>query len=279
MKLSYYINLILKLENSNLLTEEQSFVLDGFDRSILILDDISDHSTTRDGQPCFYITYGVEAAKQEAQKLYREAFSELELICKKRNFGLIKRYRAKLLLRKLHRDIEKGQTLDIELEKAEIVSPGLLKKYDIMVTLFTGNHIRSGFALGFLLSGKKSTYKEKVLLVGQKIGILRQIDDDIRDYNLGHHEPLGDLIQHKKRLPELLFLLDSSAVEKERLGNILKDPKNNYQEIRNIVFNKQVNNALSRKTSSIVSKVDSALFDLPENYQTALKELMRKFSR
>ena len=58
MKLSYYINLILELENATKFNEEQSFNIDGFDTAILILDDIQDQSKIRDGKPCFYIING-----------------------------------------------------------------------------------------------------------------------------------------------------------------------------------------------------------------------------
>ncbi len=278
MKLSYYINFILKLESSELLSEKESFLLDGFDISIVILDDVVDQSKTRDGEQCFYIIHGIEKTKLEARRLYHEAFKALSDICKKRNLRYIKSWKAKFLLRRLYKNVEKGQILDAELEKSKITSRRLLRKYDNMITLFTGNHVKSGFALGYLISNKKPKYKNTVLSIGKKIGILRQIDDDIRDYDSGHHEPFGDLVQHKKRLPELLFLLNSSDEERDKLLNLLNDPKVNYQEIKDLIFNEKVRKELSEKTTSLVSNINLDLKNLPENYQVNLMEVTQKFS-
>ncbi len=277
MKLSYYINLILSLENSEQLSERESFAIDGFDTSILILDDVSDQSQIRDGQPCFYITHGIEKAKIEARKLHAEAVQMLDFVCRKRKLGRIKRWWVKLLLHKLYTNIHRGQVIDTELQRTKKVSNNLLKKYNAMITLFTGGHIKYAFAVAFLLGGHNPSYKKEVLLIGEKIGLLRQITDDIKDYQEGHHEPLGDLVNHKKRIPELLFFLNSSGEEKEMLSKLLVEPTKNQKEIKALILNDTTVKILSEKVYSIKYEIDSHLINLPENYKQEIKQLISKF--
>lgn len=276
MKLSNYINLILELENSDVLSENENFLIDGFDRAILILDDIEDQSQIRDGKPCFYITNGISNAKKKAKRLNREAFVTLGEICKQRKIGIVKSFYAKFLLKKLHRNIKLGQQIDEQLQSSQY-SPSLLSKYDHMIRLFTGGHIKYAFLVGFLLSRKNPSYKNQVASIGENIGILRQIDDDIKDYEGYHHEALGDLVQHKNRLPELLFGMYASPDEKIKLDKLLASHLSNQAEIKKLVFNDRVQEHINKKINDMKSVVDLKMNTLPENYRSYLSRLMLTF--
>lgn len=102
MQLSYYINLILGLENAPKLNEDQSFNIDGFDTAVLMLDDILDQSKIRDGKPCFYIEHGIEKTKNEAKILQERAFNVLISICNERGIGIVGKLRVRFLLNSLH---------------------------------------------------------------------------------------------------------------------------------------------------------------------------------
>lgn len=180
-------------------------------------------------------------------------------------------------MKKLHRDIQIGQELDKLLQSEKIFSDKLFSIYNRMVCLFTGGHIKYAFLIGFILSGKKISYKNQVASVGENIGILRQIDDDIKDYSEYHHEVLGDLIHHKKRLPELLFYLYATEDEKNRLELLLSNSKNNYNQIKKAIFNDRVLNTLNMKIVNIRKKINEQLSILPEKYQNRLNELQSKF--
>lgn len=277
MKLSYYINLILELENATKLNEEQSFNIDGFDTAILILDDIQDQSKIRDGKPCFYIINGVEKAKEEAKILQQNAFKELNSICDKRKIGFIGKVRAKILLNTLHSAIKKGQNIDSLLEHSLTIKTSFIQRYDYMIKLFTGGHIKYSFLLGFLFSKNNPSYKKTVISIGEKIGIIRQIFDDINDYKKEHHEPLGDLVNSKKRLPELIFLLNSTNEEKSTLKDLLKNPKENFSKIADTILNTEVKNIIREKIKTIKNEIDLDLGKLPTNYQNILKVLLYKF--
>jgi len=276
MKLSNYINLILELENSDVLSEDESFSIDGFDRAILILDDIEDRSQIRDGKPCFYITNGIPNAKKEAEKLNRGVFITFDKICKQRKIGIIKSFYAKFLLKKLHRNIKIGQQIDKQLQSSQY-NHNLLLKYDRMVLLFTGGHIKYAFLIGFLLSVKNPSYKNQVVYIGEQIGVLRQIDDDIKDYEGYHHEALGDLIQHKNRLPELLFQMYATSNEKTKLDDLLVNHSSNQSEIKNLIFNDKVKEHLNEKVNGVIVRINLKINILPENYKSQLSQLMSNF--
>lgn len=277
MKLSYYINLILELENAPKLNEEQSLNIDGFDTAVLILDDILDQSKIRDGKPSFYIEHGIDEAKKEAKILQQKSFKELNNICNKRNIGFLGRVRAKFLLQNLYSAIEKGQGIDFVLEHSSTVKTSFIQDYDHMIKLFTGGHIKYSFLLGFLFSKKNPSYKKTVISIGEKIGIIRQIFDDINDYKKEHHEPLGDLINSKKRLPELIFLLNSTDEEKSTLKDLLRKPEENLSKIIEIILNEKVKNIIREKIITIKNDIDRDLERLPNNYQAMIKNLLGIF--
>jgi geranylgeranyl pyrophosphate synthase len=276
MKISFYINLILSLENSSILTEEQSESLDGFDTAILMLDDIQDKSQTRNGEKCFYLIHGVDKTKKHAKVLHNKAFKTLSSICQKRKVGLLNTLKAKLLLNVLYFKILKGQRIDYLLEQTTNVEKISESKYFEMITLFTGGHIKYAFLLGYLLANKKPKYKPSVVSIGEKIGILRQIFDDISDYKKGHHEPLGDLINSKKRLPELFFRL-SSKKDIFILEKLLENPHDNFIKIYELVFNEEVRILLKEKIEFYKKGIDNDLQKLPYQYQKELNNLLYKF--
>lgn len=271
------MNLILESEGSEILSEGDSFLLDGFDRAVLILDDIEDRSQVRDGKPCFYMVRGTMEAREEAQRLYKDAFLALDAICRQRGVGTIRSFYARFLLERLYRRISLGQRIDKQIQSEDSVCPRLVSKYDHMILLFTGGHIKYGFLIGFLLSGKKTPYKNKVASIGEDIGILRQMCDDIEDYEDRHHEALGDLINHKKRLPELLFRLSASPEEKSKLDILLSDSCKNQAEIKELVFNEAVLKQILEKTSSIQKRIISKMEGIPERYKSRLNQLMLQF--
>lgn len=277
MKLSYYINLILELEKSPKLSEEQSFNIDGFDTAVLILDDILDQSKIRDGKPCFYIQHGIDKAKKEVKILQQKAFKSLVSICNERNIGVIGKLKAKFLLRSLRLVVNKGQKIDYFLENSKNVNNSYLNKYNEMIRLFTGGHIKYSFLLGFLFSKNSPQYKSVVISIGEKIGVIRQIYDDLQDYKKEHHEPLGDLIHSKKRLPELLFLLHATENEMDDLNELLKNPQENFSKINELIFNEKVNLLIKEKIDNIKKSIEDDFDKLPSNYRKFLHDLLKKF--
>lgn len=146
-----------------------------------------------------------------------------------------------------------------------------------MIRLFTGGHIKYSFLLGFIFSKNNPEYKSVVISVGEKIGIIRQIFDDLQDYKTEHHEPLGDLIHSKKRLPELLFLINSTDKERNDLQELLKNPQENFSKIHELILNEKVERFIQEKIEKIKISVNLDLNKLPQDYQNSLRNLLHKF--
>ncbi|MFA4907540.1 MAG: polyprenyl synthetase family protein, partial [archaeon] len=163
------------------------------------------------------------------------------------------------------------------LQTTEKVGEHLLNKYNLMIRLFTGRHIKGGFLLGYLISGKNPVYGKKVAEIGEQIGAIRQIKDDLDDYEEKHHEPLGDLINHKKRLPEILFLLSSSGWEKNELELLLKNPLENAPRIKALVLNEKVGQRIESEIQNISKNVEAGLTGLPDGHKVGLTNLLRDF--
>lgn len=277
MKISSYINLILQIERKGILSEDESMGIDCFDDAVLILDDIDDNSLTRDGKPCYYITYGKAPAQEKAQELFKQSFRTLDNIFTRRSLSFISRMKAKYLLKALQRKIEKGQSIDLKLQQKETVETKHLHTYYDMIRLFTGGHIKYAFLIGLLLSTTSSKKKQAIASIGEHIGIIRQIDDDIRDYDENHHEPLGDILHHKKRLPELVFLLYVPTEEKVLLEQYLFERNKDVRKIKEFIFRDIVKKKIEEIVQSEITFIHKAIPVLSQEYKVVLSDLMNKY--
>lgn len=277
MKLSFYIDLILTNENQSALSTDEKVNLDGFDDAILMLDDLQDNSESRNGQPAYYIAHGLQATKDEAKRLNTVAFKTLRDISTARRLSFFKRWEAASLLKRLKKDVETGQGIDSQLQQIPTVNHSHMADYQLMIRLFTGGHVKIGFLLGFLLANTTSPEKKIVSEIGEQIGILRQMDDDICDYFESHHEPFGDLIQHKKRLPELLFLLGTSKENIQKLNSYLENSTVHAAEIRKTIFSDSVKKQIREIVDIRKRKIEELLLKTSEKYRKMCHELMEGY--
>lgn len=277
MKISAYVNFVLNTEGKSELSIEECSGLDSFDDAVLILDDIQDDSSVRNGNPCYHVLHGIEASKEEARRLYKQSFETLGNIFKSRKLGFISRIKAKLVLSKLKSKIEKGQNIDKTLENKIGVNKRDIYNWHKMSKLFTGGHIRCGFQIGVLICDIPKKKAKHILDIGESIGVIRQIDDDINDYQQIHHEPLGDLIHHKKRLPELVFLLISSNEEIFNLEKYLQQPTDNLLKIKQTIFSPKVIEGIRGLVKTEESFIEKNIFLVDEKYKTKLKNLMQLY--
>jgi geranylgeranyl pyrophosphate synthase len=274
MRISDYINFILDLNKSELLNHEESSKIDGFDDAILIMDDIKDKSKIRDGKECYYIIHGTKKAKHRAYFLLKESKKELNKVAIKRGVGLIDRVKIQLVVWRLKNKINKGESIDSYLKGIDKVSESLLDSYMKMIRLFTGGHIRHAFELGYLLSNHK--FDKNILNAGEKIGMYRQINDDINDYEEKHHEPLGDLINNKNRFPQLVFKLKSSDKQTEELECLLKQPQDNIEDIRKLIFNAEVCDFIKSEKDNIENDLQILFVGMDSFKIDSLKGLFEK---
>ncbi len=221
-----------KLENKALKILEK---ISDIDTSIIKIDDILDGEEYRNGKKCIYLIDGIEKTIINAKLDEINGVQALtELIEFRKCFPLFSYEILKVFNNNYMKGIYEGQLIDKKLEESSLIDNETLNDYFLMVKKFTGGHVKYGLAIGQLLAGKIPD--DKVLKIGELLGINRQIIDDFNDYFKAHHNPFGDLKRDAKRLPEILFTLNGG-----NRSSVLKhiDSKN-FSEVINIVLNKEV---------------------------------------
>lgn len=208
------------------------------DDGVLILDDIYDQSEIRNGKPCLYKEIGLQSALIEAELLKLKAEKNLFLLMNKLEILEKNKIVVVELFNKFLIAIYAGEKIDNELSLLKEVGDDAIKKYFEMVALFTGGHIKYSLEIGQLLANKE--IDKNLSDIAVSAGIIRQICDDFDDYFSEHHEPFGDFINQKNRLPEIIFKI--SGGKREDVEKLLKDKE--YNKAREIILNKQVRQRL-----------------------------------
>ena len=216
--LSYYISRGYYFASGN----ELKLDLSSFDTGVVIIDDILDKSSIRNGKPALHEEKGLEFALLEGLKQISNFQSQFEQ--RTTDEGWKFSYLGLNTLNSLFQDVIRGEILDKHINSIE--------DYFLMITLFTGNHIAKGVEVGHYMAKK---FQSKNLFEAcRSAGRIRQIVDDFEDYQQGtHHEPFGDFMQGKNRLPELLFKGD-----KEKAKDLIKNKQ--YKDARKYILNKDV---------------------------------------
>ena len=247
IKLGYEFNSIKKI------TAEQNKLLkqiSKIDDSILILDDIIDKSELRNGKPCLYKQEGLQEAIVQSEILRSEAISSLIKLMKISKTNQKNQLEILDKINKFFKSIYLGEQIDLKLGKLNKFENNQIDQYFKMVSLFTGNHIKFGLEIGQLLSNNNIDLKLSEIAIS--LGIIRQICDDFNDYFDEHHEPFGDFMTKKNRLPELLF-----KKNKEDRSNVLKYfKKNNYKEARKIILNSNIRQKLYNFCNEELEKIN-----------------------
>jgi len=169
----------------------------------LIHDDIEDRGEMRRGRMTVWKKWGLAIGLNAGDAMFAAAFKELR--------NLEKFYEPEIvlesvnLLSKTCLELTKGQHLDIEFEKRELVSE---EEYFRMINGKTAALLACSCRMGGLLAGKNWRHQAHYSNFGQYLGLAFQVYDDW----LGiWGEPLitgksnfSDLIEHKKSLPVIL---------------------------------------------------------------------------
>ncbi len=238
----YYISVGFEYASGRKFTDSELILLrniSDIDTSIIKIDDILDNEQERNGSKCIYLIDGVENTIINARLDEINGLSALISLIEIRKLSPIFGYKIlKIFNDNYIRGIYEGQKIDKELEKSSFITKETLDKYFLMVKKFTGGHIRYGLEIGQLLAGKDPD--EKISLIGELLGINRQIVDDFQDYFTSHHYPFGDIKRSTKRLPEILFILNGGN------RDVVLDAieKKDFQKAVDTVLNKKVRNQL-----------------------------------
>ncbi len=196
-----------------------------FDTGILLLDDIIDDSKERNGKQCEYLTQGLgETIISGIEKI---ANSSIYLDALMQNTHIGFKHSTLLAMQELILSVCKGEKIDQNVKTVD--------DYFEMTTAFTGQHIATGVKIGHYIANINP--KKELLEACESAGRIRQIVDDYEDYYYAHHEPFGDFVNHKNRLPELLF-------QKDRLHALMLISSGQYEDAREYILDDDIRKKL-----------------------------------
>src|SRR6201986_1949801 len=130
--------------------------------------------------------------------------------------------------------MSEGELLQIEKVRRMDISEEV---YYEVIRQKTASLIASCCACGAASAGADETTVEKMRLFGEKIGIAFQIKDDMFDFGTDDvGKPLGIDIKEKKiTLPLIYALNHTTASEKRRIVNLVKNHNDEAKKIAEII--------------------------------------------
>ncbi len=201
-----------------------AIILELLHNGSIIVDDIEDNSDIRRGKPALHKIHGVDVAINAGNFLY---FLPLIAAVKKSDD-----FSEKTLLRLLKACIEEmikihlGQGADIGWHKGLVdVREIDEKQYLQMCAYKTGVLSRLAARLAVILTGGSTEMEEKLGKLGESIGVLFQIQDDILNIKPSKHwgKDFGDdITEGKITLMVIHTLKNAKKEDAERLIEILR---------------------------------------------------------
>lgn len=177
----------------------------------LVHDDIQDQSEMRRGRDTVWVRWGIAQAINTGDAMLALANLEMLSLEEATDSTIVKA--AAHFLNQATFELTRGQYLDLALEKVEEIT---LMDYFEMVKGKTGALFSACLALGALLAGKSPIEISKFLVLGEKMGLAFQIQDDYLGIwgqdGITGKSVVGDLFSKKKTYPVLYALENLSEV-------------------------------------------------------------------
>lgn len=203
--------------------------------STLIIDDVLDESTKRNGRASIYKKWGTKNAiligeilKSLSSKIFIQSIQE--------NKKLKNTLNALELFENTYKSICVGQYLDLNYEQKNII-----KEYEYlgMIKNTTALFIQAPITIGALLSGASEKTIDSLSLYGLSLGYAYQIRDDVIDL-IGEEKYTGkpfagDIKRKKKRLAMVHAFSNAPKPIRERLQIIYRKNKISERDAQEIV--------------------------------------------
>jgi geranylgeranyl pyrophosphate synthase len=174
-----------------------SELLEGVHSGSLIVDDIQDGSVIRRDRPTFHIQHGVSKALNAGNWLYFWSLKKIN------DLSLTAEIKSKIMER-FHDTLFEGhigQALDIGKPVTEIPRKEIAHLCASTMALKTGSLVSLGLTTGALLGGASDDEVEALSVVGNELGMILQIYDDLKNLKLGSEVQVDFLTD--KRLEDL----------------------------------------------------------------------------
>lgn len=272
------ICLLLSKNGRNEISEDAykcAYLIEVFHNFTLMHDDIMDEATLRRGFPAVHLKYDLSSAILSGDAMLILCIHMLSQVSQPEKELFLNEFLNAAL------DVCKGQELDMEYEKKDIVD---YADYIEMVRLKTGVLIGQSMFMGSILGGISVEDAYRMKSAGEQIGIAFQIKDDYLDaYGEVAHTGKkrgGDILNGKKTL--LYYYAVSRAEENDRkiLNTIfsMQEMKsdNVVEQVLHIYDKYQVPLHIEDEIQSYIDITDSLLDDihLSEEITAELSKLL-----
>lgn len=247
----------------------------------LIVDDLEDSSLTRRGKPTLHLIYGVDIAMNAGNTLYYWPIHLLE------NYKLSTEIKLKLYQTYIRECIclHLGQGTDIVWHKGLVDDFAITEKEYLQMCAFkTGSLARMASKMAAIVSGVSDKLVEAFGRLGESLGIIFQIQDDILNITpseLSAKKGLGeDITEGKRSLPVIHALKSLPQNKAQRLIKILRLHTTDRKLITEAIdlINQGMGIKKAQKTMEKLFKSSWAELD-PLLKNSPKKEMLYKLSR
>jgi heptaprenyl diphosphate synthase len=203
----------------------------------LILDDIADCSTERCNGPTLHLQVGLSKATYLAEILMGGAIECLGEALEKANVSQPFSIAALKSWGKKNIVVSAAQYLDLAYENTDLndITPTMVID---LIDAATGQDLANCFFLGGVIADTTSENLDRLHRIGQCIGLLMQMRDDLIDYindsSIINKEPLLDFKYGHKKLPLVTAYHHSTTLEKQEILALMQQSDYSPEDITRI---------------------------------------------
>jgi geranylgeranyl pyrophosphate synthase len=203
----------------------------------LILDDIADCSTERCNGATLHLEVGVSKATYLAEILIGSAIESLGTALEVADVSQNLSVKALKSWGRQNTIVSVAQCLDLTYEQTSLDNITSDMAIDL-IDATTGQDLANCFFLGGVITGASSEHLDRLHKIGQCIGILMQMRDDVIDYiddsSIINKEPLLDFKNGHKKLPLVAAYHHSTILEKQEILALMQQSDYSPEDITRI---------------------------------------------
>ncbi len=233
-----------------------------FHNFTLVHDDIMDQASLRRGLATIHHKWNVNQAILSGDVM---AFLAGDCFLQLPQGNLVRVLR---IFNKAARDVCAGQQLDMDYEKAVIVTQ---EEYLKMIELKTAVLIAASVKIGAIIGGSDEKNADLLSEFGNNLGLAFQIQDDILDVwgdsKVFGKKPGGDIVANKKTLPLVKAMEKASVPQKkvlqELFAEVETDPEAKIRKVIDIYDELDIRNMTESLAREYIGKAFALLKKLP----------------
>ncbi|NLN31677.1 MAG: polyprenyl synthetase family protein [Bacteroidales bacterium] len=233
-----------------------------FHNFTLVHDDIMDQASLRRGLATIHQKWNVNQAILSGDVMVFLA-GDCFLQIPEQNLVRVLR-----IFNRAARDVCAGQQLDMDYEKAVIVSQD---EYLKMIELKTAVLIAASVKIGAIIGGADDKNADLLSEFGNNLGLAFQIQDDILDVwgdsKVFGKKPGGDIVANKKTLPLVKAMEKASVSQKKILQELFTepeaDPEVKVRKVIEVYDELDIRNTTESLAREYISKAFALLRKLP----------------